>query len=166
MLDRARLRPATELSGSGNSCSRFAPFRWLIQSLDGIPIDREGLGLAGLKETLRRLKRGELVLIFPEGTRTRDGAVKASCSKPGIQCLWPAEPECRYCPSALKDRSPPGLVGGLFRSPQLSIFTLVSPFYQRRLLASRNATSSPRLNGGFEHVICRPGEGCWGRKAG
>ncbi len=28
-----------------------APFRWLIQSLDAIPIDRDGLGLSGLKET-------------------------------------------------------------------------------------------------------------------
>jgi 1-acyl-sn-glycerol-3-phosphate acyltransferase len=54
----------------------FAPFRWLIRSLDAIPIDREGLGLAGLKETLRRLRRGELVLIFPEGTRTRDGSLQ------------------------------------------------------------------------------------------
>lgn len=45
----------------------------LIKFLDAIPIDREGGGLAGLKETLRRLKAGELVLIFPEGTRTRDG---------------------------------------------------------------------------------------------
>jgi 1-acyl-sn-glycerol-3-phosphate acyltransferase len=51
----------------------FPPFRWLINSLDAIPIDREGLGLSGLKETLRRLKRGELVLMFPEGTRTPDG---------------------------------------------------------------------------------------------
>jgi 1-acyl-sn-glycerol-3-phosphate acyltransferase len=45
----------------------------LITFLDAIPIDREGGGLAGLKETLRRLKGGEFVLIFPEGTRTRDG---------------------------------------------------------------------------------------------
>lgn len=51
----------------------FAPLGWLIQSLDAIPIDREGLGLAGLKETLRRLKNGEMVLIFPEGTRSSDG---------------------------------------------------------------------------------------------
>src|SRR5262245_28081751 len=59
----------------------FAPFRWLIASLDAIPIDREGLGMAGLKETLRRLKREEMVLIFPEGTRTRDGSV--ATLKPG-----------------------------------------------------------------------------------
>ena len=47
----------------------------LIRYLDAIPIDREGGGLAGLKETLRRLKSGEQVLIFPEGTRTSDGEV-------------------------------------------------------------------------------------------
>jgi 1-acyl-sn-glycerol-3-phosphate acyltransferase len=63
----------------------FAPFRLLIQSLDAIPIDREGLGLAGLKETLRRVKRGELVLIFPEGTRTPDGEVAPL--KPGFSAL-------------------------------------------------------------------------------
>lgn len=57
------------------SLFRFAPFRWLIESLDAIPIDRDGLGLSGIKESLRRLKRGEMVLMFPEGTRTRDGEV-------------------------------------------------------------------------------------------
>ena len=51
----------------------FPPFRWLIDSLDAIPLDRSGSGFGGLKETLRRLKQEELVLIFPEGTRTRDG---------------------------------------------------------------------------------------------
>ncbi len=61
---------------------KFAPFRWLINSLDAIPIDREGTGLEGLKETLRRLKRGEIVLLFPEGTRTPDGEVRPM--KPGF----------------------------------------------------------------------------------
>jgi 1-acyl-sn-glycerol-3-phosphate acyltransferase len=64
---------------------RFFAFRWLIEFLDAIPIDREGSGLGGLKETLKRLKRGELVLIFPEGTRTRDGEVAPL--KPGFVAL-------------------------------------------------------------------------------
>ena len=64
---------------------RFAPFRWLINSLDAIPLDREGLGIGGIKETLKRLKREELVLMFPEGTRTRDGEVGKL--KPGFCAL-------------------------------------------------------------------------------
>ncbi len=68
-----------------NTLFRFALFRWLIRSLDAIPIDREGMGLAGLKESLRRLKRGEMVLIFPEGTRSRDGEI--SKFLPGFTAL-------------------------------------------------------------------------------
>ena len=67
------------------SLFRFPPFRWLINSLDAIPIDRDGTGLGGLKETLKRLKRQELVLIFPEGTRTSDGEVAPI--KPGFVAL-------------------------------------------------------------------------------
>jgi 1-acyl-sn-glycerol-3-phosphate acyltransferase len=68
-----------------NTLFGFAPFRWLITSLDAIPIDREGIGLTGLKESLRRLKRGEMVLIFPEGTRTRDGEIAKF--RPGFTVL-------------------------------------------------------------------------------
>ena len=60
-------------------------FSWLIRSLDAIPIDREGLGIGGLKETLRRLKGQEMVLIFPEGRRTSDGNLARL--KPGFTAL-------------------------------------------------------------------------------
>ncbi len=51
----------------------FAPFRWLLKLIGAIPIDRDGFGLSGIKESLRLLKQGEMVVIFPEGTRSRDG---------------------------------------------------------------------------------------------
>ncbi len=56
---------------------RHQPLKWWIEHLDAIPIDREGIGLGGIKETLRRLKRGEVVLIFPEGQRTFDGEMNS-----------------------------------------------------------------------------------------
>ena len=65
-----------------DSLMRVPGLSQLIKFLDAIPIDREGGGLAGLKETLKRLKAGELVLIFPEGTRTHDGEVAPL--KPGF----------------------------------------------------------------------------------
>lgn len=68
-----------------DSLFRIAGFRQLIELYDAIPIDREGTGLAGVKETLRRLKRGEMVLIFPEGSRTCDGEIGAL--KPGFLTL-------------------------------------------------------------------------------
>ncbi len=60
-------------------------FDRLMLSLDAIPIDRDGLGLSGIKETLRRLRANELVLMFPEGTRSSDG--KVAPLKSGICAL-------------------------------------------------------------------------------
>ncbi|MEM7478467.1 MAG: lysophospholipid acyltransferase family protein, partial [Planctomycetota bacterium] len=57
-------------------------FGTIISLLDAIELDRDRSGLAGLKETLQRLKRGEKVLIFPEGTRSSDG--KLAKLKPGF----------------------------------------------------------------------------------
>ena len=53
----------------------FKPFGMLIDFLDAIPLEREGIGIAGIKETIRRTRRGELLLLFPEGARTFDGEI-------------------------------------------------------------------------------------------
>jgi 1-acyl-sn-glycerol-3-phosphate acyltransferase len=57
----------------------------LMRSVGGFPIDREGIGVSGLKETLRRLRDGGIVTLFPEGTRSRDGQLGPL--KPGIAVL-------------------------------------------------------------------------------
>lgn len=58
-----------------NSLFDFPPLGWFLRWNDSIPLNREA-GLAGIKETLKRLKRGEAVLIFPEGTRSPDGKLQ------------------------------------------------------------------------------------------
>lgn len=57
----------------------------LIRSFDAIPIDRDGSGLAGIRATLKRLKSGDAILMFPEGTRSVDG--KLQPLKPGFISL-------------------------------------------------------------------------------
>jgi 1-acyl-sn-glycerol-3-phosphate acyltransferase len=52
------------------------PFSWHIAALDAIPLDQEGISLSGIKETLRRMRNGEAVVIFPEGSRTLDGEIQ------------------------------------------------------------------------------------------
>jgi len=73
-----------------NSLARKSLFEipglaWLIRSIDTIPIDRDGKDISGLKETLRRLRRGEMMLLFPEGRRSDDGEV--ATLKPGFCAL-------------------------------------------------------------------------------
>ena len=57
----------------------------LIRSVGGFPIQREGKGTSGVKETLRRLRDGGVVTFFPEGTRSSDGTLGPL--KPGIAAL-------------------------------------------------------------------------------
>jgi len=54
---------------------KFKPFGWLIDMLDAIPLDKDGIGFAGIMESLKRLKNGEAILVMPEGERTWDGTI-------------------------------------------------------------------------------------------
>jgi 1-acyl-sn-glycerol-3-phosphate acyltransferase len=57
------------------SLFRFAPFAWLIRSLYAFPVRRASADMRAVREAMRRLKQGAVVLMFPEGTRTRDGSI-------------------------------------------------------------------------------------------
>ena len=63
----------------------FWPLGPFIRSVGAFPINREGMGAEGFKETLRRLRSGGIVTLFPEGTRTEDGELAEL--KPGIARL-------------------------------------------------------------------------------
>ena len=57
------------------SLFKFKPFAWSIAMLDAIPLETNGIGFAGIKESLKRLKNGEIILVFPEGARSWDGNI-------------------------------------------------------------------------------------------
>jgi 1-acyl-sn-glycerol-3-phosphate acyltransferase len=47
----------------------------LITALHAVPIKENGSDPASIKEILRRLEAGRVVLVFPEGSRTTDGEI-------------------------------------------------------------------------------------------
>ncbi len=55
---------------------------WLLPKLNVIPVNQEGVDRSAIKALIRNLKAGNAVLVFPEGSRTLDGALQAA--EPGL----------------------------------------------------------------------------------
>lgn len=55
--------------------SQSAPFAWLLRSANAFPVDKDGRGSGAIRETIRRLRKDDVVLVFPEGTRTHTGEI-------------------------------------------------------------------------------------------
>lgn len=50
-------------------------FKRLIESLNAFPVKRGAADVGAVKEILRRLRDGRVVVVYPEGTRTLDGEI-------------------------------------------------------------------------------------------
>jgi 1-acyl-sn-glycerol-3-phosphate acyltransferase len=61
---------------------RFPVLGWILRNWQVVPVDREGGGAKGLKAILDQLLTGGIIILFPEGTRTRDGNLQPA--RPGI----------------------------------------------------------------------------------
>ena len=75
-------RPLNYVARSSLFNPVLGPF---IRSIGAFPIQRDGVGAQGMKESLKRLRSGCIVTFFPEGTRSSDGRLAAL--KPGIAAL-------------------------------------------------------------------------------
>ncbi len=59
-------------------------FGKLIKAVNAIPISQSGADLASLKAIIGEVKKGNRVLVFPEGTRTQDGEIKSAAAGIGM----------------------------------------------------------------------------------
>src|SRR5437660_10472095 len=71
---------------------RFPFIGWILRKWDVVPVDREGGGAAGLRAILDRLLAGGAIILFPEGTRTRDGQLQPARSGIGLVVIKSTAP--------------------------------------------------------------------------
>lgn len=69
------------------SLFRFPGVGALLRSWNSVPVDREGGGATGLKKILDRLLNGGAIVLFPEGTRSRDGKLQPARSGIGLTVI-------------------------------------------------------------------------------
>jgi 1-acyl-sn-glycerol-3-phosphate acyltransferase len=74
------------------SLFRFPGIGALLRSWNSVPVDREGGGARGLKAILGRLLAGGAIILFPEGTRTKDGKLQPARSGIGLTVIKSAAP--------------------------------------------------------------------------
>lgn len=74
------------------SLFRFPVFGTVLRSWNCVPVDRDGGGAAGLKAILDRLLKGGAIILFPEGTRTRDGKLQSARSGIGLTVIKSTAP--------------------------------------------------------------------------
>ncbi len=68
-----------------DSLFRNEIFGKILTMVNAFPLKREGADLGAMRSAIDKLSRGKAVLIFPEGTRSRDGNLGSP--RPGIGLL-------------------------------------------------------------------------------
>src|SRR5262245_29314640 len=99
--------------------------RSILESLNAVPIDQEGVGKEGIRNIIKQLQSGHAVLVFPEGERSWDGHLQAL--RPGIALLL----ERAAAPFV-----PMGVAGAFEAWPRFRAFPTPSPAF----LAPTNRT--------------------------
>jgi len=69
------------------SLFRYPGIGWLLRKWNSVPVDRDGGGAAGLRAILDRLLAGGAIILFPEGTRTKDGKLQPVRSGIGLTVI-------------------------------------------------------------------------------
>ncbi len=74
LYTRLQPRPITGFVAAYRWESPF--FRWLLTAVDAIPLRRGTADISAMRQALQRLKQGAILVIAPEGTRSKHGRLQ------------------------------------------------------------------------------------------
>lgn len=76
----------------------FKPLGWFLKKVNSIPINRENPDISTIKNILGAIKKGYVLGIFPEGTRTKEPGF--SPAKPGL-AMFAIKSKALVCPVSI-----------------------------------------------------------------
>jgi 1-acyl-sn-glycerol-3-phosphate acyltransferase len=127
-----------------------AIFRWLTWAIDGIWVDRFNADFNAVRACLRRLKRGGMLVIAPEGTRSPTGSLIRARSGAGFLAMKSGAP---ILPSAVTGTEDAEVKARLRRLRRIDIHVRFGkPF---RLAPLAGADRDRALEAYDDEIMCR-----------
>jgi 1-acyl-sn-glycerol-3-phosphate acyltransferase len=128
---------------------RFSIVRSVLLSWQVVPVDRDGGGAAGLRAILERLLAGGAIILFPEGTRSRDGRLQPARSGIGLTVIKSAAPVIPVRVFGTFDAYGPH---SRFPRPRRLVVKYGEPMLFAELRAEAKSCSKPRLKEIYQQV--------------
>lgn len=127
-----------------------AIFRWLTWAIDGIWVDRFNADFNAVRACLRRLKRGGMMVIAPEGTRSPTGSLIPARSGAGYLAMKSGAP---ILPAAVIGTEDAVVKARLRRLRRIKIHVRFGePFHLRPLVAAERDRA---LEAYDDEIMCR-----------
>lgn len=131
------------------SLFRFPGIATLLHCWNAVPVDRDGGGAAGLLKIINRLETGGAIILFPEGTRTRDGQPQRA--RLGIGLIV-TKSEAPVVPIRVFGTYEAFGRHTRFPRPHRLAVTFGQPMHFRELRAEAKLCSKPRLKQIYQQI--------------
>jgi 1-acyl-sn-glycerol-3-phosphate acyltransferase len=136
----------------GEKWEEVAIMRWLGKRLNFIFVDRFNPDLKAIREVITRMKQGEVLVITPEGTRSKVGHLIEG--KQGVSYLA-AKLGYPILPAAITGSFDPLFFGQLKRLKRPHVVVTAGPTFQLPALPSESQGRSEALRVDTDEIMCR-----------
>ncbi len=126
--------------------------RWLGNKLNFVFVDRFNPDIRAIREVISRMKLGEILVITPEGTRSKVGHLIEG--KPGVSYLA-AKLGLPILPVGISGSFDPLFFGQLKRLRRPHVTINVGPFFKLPVLPSENQGREEALLQDTDEIMCR-----------
>lgn len=136
----------------GEKWKEMAIMRWLGRRLNFVFVDRFNPDLKAIRQVIARMKNGEILVITPEGTRSKVGHLIDG--KPGVSYLA-AKMGFPLLPVGISGTFDPVFFGQLKRLRRPKILINVGPVFSLPPLPSENQGREEALIKDTDEIMCR-----------